>query len=263
MINLNKTKIFQNPFPILVVENFFEDNFLDLLLKEFPKNEEFIFFKKTMVNRRFLSNDNPDFYNYINKNKNWSKFYKLINSSDFYKKILNLLLVDKNFFNKITEVPFHKNLYKKDKFNFNLSYYLREMTQQMPRNRLVNYLRKYTKKIINKNNKNKNHIYLRFDISSASNGYHREPHTDSDGTIFAFLVYLEDQKNIGGSGGELIIHDKDLKISKIFTPKKNKAIFFLSNQSSYHSVSKIIDAKGRRNFIYGGYSSVNKNIWSN
>ena len=48
-----------------------------------------------MVNRHFLSNENPDFYNYINKNKSWLEFYKNVNSKEFFDKIINLL-VDKN-----------------------------------------------------------------------------------------------------------------------------------------------------------------------
>ena len=53
-----------------------------------------------------------------------------------------------------------------------------------------------------------------------------------------------------------------MKIEKSFIPKKNKALFFLSNKNSYHSVSKIVGAQGWRKFVYGGYTSINKNIWN-
>ena len=262
MLNFKNIIKVDYPYPALIIENIFEEKFLENLVVEFPNHKEFIKYKKTMVNRRFLSNDNPDFYNYINKNHNWHEFYQYINSSETYKKILKLLLGDKNTFEKeFYNLKFYKEFYKKNKLSFNFSFILRELVQKIPRNRLSDFIRYFSKKIIYKKN-SQNGNYLRFDISAASNGYFREPHRDSDGTILAFLIYLEDQVNIGGSGGEFIVHDKNMKISKIFTPKKNKALFFLSNKNSYHSVSKIIGAKGWRKFVYGGYTSIDKNIWN-
>ena len=38
----------------------------------------------------------------------------------------------------------------------------------------------------------------------------KTPHTDSDGTLIAFLIYLEDKNEIGGSGGGTIINDNIL-----------------------------------------------------
>ena len=128
--------------------------------------------------------------------------------------------------------------------------------------KFFNFLRKHTKQLFYKDYTENKGVYLRFDISSASNGYFRLPHTDSDGTIFAFLVYLEDQINIGGDGGEFVINDKNLNTFKSIKPKKNKALFFLSNTESFHSVSKISNAKGWRKFIYGGFTSTDKKIWS-
>ena len=53
-----------------------------------------------MINRRFLSNDNPDFYNYINKNISWYEFYHYINSSEFYKKILSIKGANQEFYDQ-------------------------------------------------------------------------------------------------------------------------------------------------------------------
>ena len=89
MLNFKNINKINYPYPILIIENFFDEKFLEKLLVEFPNHNEFIKYKKTMINRRFLSNDNPDFYNYINKNISWYEFYHYINSSEFYKKILS------------------------------------------------------------------------------------------------------------------------------------------------------------------------------
>lgn len=262
MINFKKTEKFQQPYPFIIIEDFFDEDFLSDILGEFPKHNEFINFKKTMINRRFLSNDNPDFYNYINKKNFWFKFYKKINNYSFYKNILDLLLDGDKQYYKFYKLPFFEDFHKKNKIKFNLNYYLQEITQIIPRIKFFNFFRKLTKKILYKKNVQNSGVYLRFDISSASNGYFRSSHTDSDGTILAFLVYLEDQVNIGGTGGDFIINDdKSNKIMSI-APKKNKAFFFLSNNKSFHSVSKIINASGWRKFIYGGFTCTDKNIWS-
>lgn len=260
MINLKKVKKLDYPYPIIIVDNFIDEKFLNKILNEFPKNDEFIKFKKTMVNRRFLSNDNPDFYNYINKNKYWFELYNTVNNYEFYEKIINLLIND-NSNNKLINMPFFKNFYRKNKIKFNLSYYLREIIQKIPRINFLNYLRKISKNFLYKNEDNSG-VYLRFDISSASNGYFRTPHKDSDGTIFAFLIYLEDQINIGGSGGDFVINDRKFEVFQSIKPQKNRAIFFLSNKNSFHSVSEMKNAIGWRKFVYGGFTSVDKLIWS-
>ena len=144
---------------------------------------------------------------------------------------------------------------------FNLNHYLKELTQITPRNSFFNFFREITKKITYKK-KTKNSCFLRFDISSASNGYRRNPHKDSDGTIIAFLIYLEDKSKIGGIGGDFIINDNLFNKIEVLEPKKNKAVFFLSNNNSFHSVSEMKLANGWRKFIYGGFTSLDKLIWS-
>lgn len=261
MFNLDKYEKFTTPYPVLIVDNFFDKNFLENLINEFPKTSQFMNFKKTMVNRRFLSNDNPKFFEYIKDNKFWLKFYETINCNDFYHQVLNLLVTknENNF--KLFDQPYLSDFNRMNLIKFNLSYYFRELTQKIPRNKFFNVSRKIVKKILYNRKKNQDSIYLRFDISSASNGYFRSPHRDSDGTILAFLVYLEDQINIGGKGGDFIINDSQFNIFKSIKPKKNKALFFLSNEKSYHSVSKICNAIGWRKFIYGGFTSTCKNLW--
>lgn len=262
MINFSKSKKINHPYPILIIEDFFEEHCLKKIIEEFPSFNKFIKFKKTMVNRRFLSNENPDFFSYINKNKTWEEFYKIVNSKEFYSKILNLLVDDSSKeYSKFSNLIYNEQLNKKNKIMFNLNHYLKELTQITPRNSFFNFFREITKKITY-NKKTKNSCFLRFDISSASNGYRRNPHKDSDGTIIAFLIYLEDKSKIGGIGGDFIINDNLFNKIEVLEPKKNKAVFFLSNNNSFHSVSEMKLANGWRKFIYGGFTSLDKLIWS-
>ena len=93
MINLTKYDKYDYPFPFIVIENFFDQIFLQNILNEFPKKEQIINFKKTMVNRRFLSNDNPNFYDYL-KQKNNMKINiskKKLNKNKIIKLFLNTL----------------------------------------------------------------------------------------------------------------------------------------------------------------------------
>jgi len=263
MINIENFKKLDKPYPLAIIDNFFEDNYLNNITNEFPSFDDFIKFKKTMVNRRILSNENPDFYKFIKKNKSWIKFYEIINSQNFFYKILKILIENNSYeYKKFLKLNFNKEFNQKKKIKFNLFFYFREFIQKIPRNIFTNYFRHLIKKILYKKNVGQNNFYLRFDISSASNGYKRTPHTDSDGTLIAFLIYLEDKSKIGGSGGNFIINDNNYNIVREIEPKKNRAIFFLSNKDSLHSVSEMKNALGWRKFVYGGFTSVDKLFWS-
>lgn len=263
MINIESFEKLNQPYPIVIVDNFFDDNYLKKITDEFPSFADFIKFKKTMINRHILSNENPDFYEFIENNKSWIKFYEMINSQSFFNRILKILTKnDSDEYKKFLELNFKKKYNQKKKISFNLFFYFRELIQKIPRNILTNFFRNQTKKILYKKKDGQKSFYLRFDISSASNGYMRTPHTDSDGTLIAFLIYLEDKNEIGGSGGNFIINDNNLNNVREIEPKKNRAVFFLSNKNSFHSVSEMKNAIGWRKFVYGGFTSVDKLIWS-
>tara|TARA_E500000178_G_scaffold329558_1_gene360588 strand:+ start:1145 stop:1945 length:801 start_codon:yes stop_codon:yes gene_type:complete len=263
MINIENFEKLDQPYPIAIVDDFFNDNDLNKITNEFPSYDDFTKFKKTMVNRHILSNENPEFYKFIEINKSWVKFYEIINSHNFFLRILKILTGNNSYeYKKFLELNFNKEFNQKKKIRFNLFFYFRELIQKIPRNIFTNFLRNLTKKILYKKNDGRNSFYLRFDISSASNGYKRTPHTDSDGTLIAFLIYLEDKNKIGGSGGNFIINDKNLNKVREIEPKKNRAVFFLSNKNSFHSVSEMKNAIGWRKFVYGGFTSVDKLIWS-
>ena len=146
MINLTKYDKYDYPFPFIVIENFFDQIFLQNILNEFPKKEQIINFKKTMVNRRFLSNDNPHFYDYLKKNNFWFEFYNRINKFEFYEDVLNLLLENNEHNQKLYTFNYHNNFYKKNWLKFNISYFLKEITQRIPNTNFFDFFRKKNKK---------------------------------------------------------------------------------------------------------------------
>ncbi len=116
MINIENFEKLDQPYPIAIVDNFFDDNDLNKITKEFPSYDDFIKFKKTMVNRRILSNENPEFYKFIEKNKSWIKFYEIINSHNFFHKILKILIENNSYEYKIfSELNFNKEFNQKKK----------------------------------------------------------------------------------------------------------------------------------------------------
>jgi hypothetical protein len=148
MINFKKLKKINKPYPILIIDDFFEDKFLKESINQFPEYSNFIKYKRVMGNRRYLSNDNPEFFEYLNNNKFWLNFYQKINSEKFYKKVLSHLLNDKyKLKKKLYNLKFNKNFYKKNKFLFNFIFYLKEFYKLVPKNKLTNILKKLIKNL--------------------------------------------------------------------------------------------------------------------
>ena len=115
--------------------------------------------------------------------------------------------------------------------------------------------------------------FTHIDWSSATDGYVREIHRDTDKRIWNFLIFFNDKD---WDGGDFLIHssdkavgnlphqiwDKDaLPIHKTVEAKKNLGLFFLSTPNSYHSVSKQFNTRSPRKFIYGSYSYQNGDVF--
>lgn len=119
------------------------------------------------------------------------------------------------------------------------------------------------------------------DYSFSSNGYGREIHRDSDNRLIVILLYLN---TLGKDteGGDLEIYKKN-KDNKNFPPQPNKEdcelqykikprrgriLMFINQFNSYHGVSKMLNDKHGRHFLYGGFTYpssifINKTRFSN
>lgn len=221
MINFEKAKIFDYPFPYMVVENCFEEDTLDKLITEFP---DVWGQATTMGGRRNIQvitdgPTSPMFHTWIKKSPTWKQFYDWI-----YDDLVFHHIIDN---------------YKED-------------------------LGKWAS-IINENHSLNKDCFLHIDWSLSGNGYVREIHRDKDKRIWNFLIFFNDKD---WDGGDFLIHSSDEKVGKLdrqlfgeslpiyktIEAKKNLGIFFLSTPDSYHSVSKQLNTKTKRKFIYGSYS---------
>lgn len=105
-----------------------------------------------------------------------------------------------------------------------------------------------------------------YDASSASNGYSREIHRDSDARIFVFLLYLNQvRESEGSSGGDLCLHKfsapggeklaqpdvVDAPIALSIEPAAGTLVFFENDEDALHSVTRMSGIVGERFFIYG------------
>jgi hypothetical protein len=115
--------------------------------------------------------------------------------------------------------------------------------------------------------------FTHIDWSSATDGYVREIHRDTNKRIWNFLIFFNDKD---WEGGDFLIHSSDslseldrqiwdlnaLPVHKTIEAKKNKGVFFLSTPDSYHSVSKQFNTNNPRKFIYGAYSYKNGDVFN-
>ena len=105
----------------------------------------------------------------------------------------------------------------------------------------------------------KENYYLDYDISIGDNGYSREVHRDTDERLLVILFSFNDSNH---DGGEICFYHTNedsnkaqqypTNVKKVITEdhKKNKAVIFLSNRVSYHSVNEISNCFIPRKFIY-------------
>lgn len=126
--------------------------------------------------------------------------------------------------------------------------------------------------VISKDSSLNTDCFLHVDWSSATDGYVREIHRDTDKRIWNFLIFFNDKD---WEGGDFLIHSSDrqnmlphqiwqegaLPIHDTIQAKKNRGLFFLSTPDSYHSVSKQFNTNSPRKFIYGSYSYRNGDVF--
>lgn len=252
------------------------DNFIDKkLCKKLIKEADFIK-NKTQIHggRKFLSSTDIEFYNLLNKSKYWRNLVNQINSEKFLKFCLNKFnLEEKNF--SLVNFFKYKNLSNTIKSFKRLS---STETRLIPTKNLFLYtLNRLYRDILRKVIFSKifypykSAVELLFDYSKAGNGYSREIHRDSDNRLVVFILYLNSpSKTDNYKGGNFDIYklikgknvpfpDKNnCKKIKSIKPKPGQLIIFLNDNNSFHGVEKMKNHSQLRDFIYGGFTLLNK-----
>jgi len=224
MINFDEATSTNYPFPYMVVDNCFDDETLKNLTKELPdvSTEGTV-----MGGRKKMNSSSPRFNQWLNTAPTWKQFYEYLNNDSVFHSIIDY--------------------YEED-------------------------LKKWDS-VISKDCSLSTDCFTHIDWSSASDGYVREIHRDTDKRIWNFLIFFNDKD---WDGGDFLIHSSDdengtlphqiwdknqLPVYKTFEAKKNRGLFFLSTPDSYHSVSKQLNTKTPRKFIYGSYSYRNGDVF--
>ena len=240
---------YSEPFPILVFENFLNQKEAEDAINSI-NNEKFD--EKVNEGRNNIRKGTKSFENTI-KNKNiLSELYSFFNNKEVFENLLlKLEKVSKSSKNdfKINNKPNHfkNNFYEYKKKVHNKNFF----------KKILNYV---NKKIFK--NYNYNSFYFEINFSMAEKGYKLKTHRDKESRMVVFLLYLN---KLNEEGGSFEVYSKknddNFVLERKFNPESGKLIVFLSNPLSYHNVEEITDAKSKRFFCYGGYTSLNNIIW--
>ena len=242
MINKNYTKkIYNKPFPYIIFENFFEKDYFDKIIKDFPKIQTFEK-EKNNVGRMHHDITNGDkIYDNLVKN---SDTYKKMHEFVYSKSFINLFL---DFFKDQILENFNNKSLLHNPFDFEIIEDPYEGTKVVDKNSL--------------SNKEKKNIYSRIDIGVGKKNYGLKTggggiHVDNPQRLISLLFYCGGYSHM--KGGEHRIWKEEngkMILEKVITPKPNMMIASLQTNKSYHDVNPIVEIEGTRNAFYLAISS--------
>ncbi len=230
------------------------------------------------------------FNDLLNKSNAWKKLTRIFSNKCFkfinneLKNIQNLSEISKSSIDelKLTELKKDENykVFSKLKFgDFNkrysnmLEYKIGSVSpHKLLSISLIRILDTYLRRLISLKDYilGKKPLMPLFDYSFSSNGYGREIHRDSDNRLIVVLLYLNDLDQ-SSLGGDLEIYKikkekvkqniyppqpnkKDCDLEYLIKPKRGRLVMFVNQFNSYHGVSKMLNDKKGRHFIYGGFT---------
>lgn len=231
MMNLNKYKVYYEPFPHIVFEDVFDQVFYYKICNEFPKIEKLEALKNKIKNEekqeKFIFDNSTtkqnEFLNFIKNNYNTKLLYSYITSEKFNIQINEILLenhIDIGISNALKKKSFKKKIFQ---FLFNM----------------------------------KISTTVEFSIMKSNSGF-LKPHTDGSNKIFSFVIpIIDDEKilkarNIGTSIRIAIDNKYKYNLQNKTVPfeltqeireiafKKNQLLLLIKTHNSLHSVGPII-----------------------
>ena len=237
-----KIKKVSDPFPYIVIDNFFTDKFFLELEKNFPLARDFT---TNNVGRMHGDTTHGD-----------RLYKKLLERSEIYHELHNWVYSDKF-------IKYFVNLFSNDLENqIDLVSNPKEfdiMSKPIEVGKVFN-INNFQKKNL------KPYLYSRLDLGYGKKNYGistggRGPHIDNPQRLISILIYVGGFKNI--IGGEHRTYEKtpnNLKVFESIKPIRNRVIASLQNNDAFHDVNPVVEIDGQRNAFYLAISS-SKKIW--
>ena len=229
MINFEQGKYYSYPYPYMVMEECFEQDILENLIKEYPDVSDV---GSVMGGRKQMGThggqNTTKCERWLQTVPTWNRFYNWLNSDSNLHSILGY------YEDQLTN--WQSNVDQNSSFNTDCfthvdwssatDGYKREIHTDSSK-RIWNFL-----------------IFF----------------NDKDWEGGDFLIHSSDDldRNLPS---QVFDNKTKVPVHKTFEAKKNRGIFFLSTPESYHSVSEQINTKTPRKFIYGSYSYRNGDVF--
>jgi len=246
---LNPDRIIEkstDPFPHVVIKNFFDKDFYDKLENEFPKKDAFINHKNNVGRMHYDTTFGHDLYqNVLRKSSAYNELHNYIYSNKFIETFLDI-------FNKDIDNEINKDFLKINVKKLVLDSKPFEVGKI------------YNKQSFKK--KENSFLYPRLDIGMGEKGYGIKTggsgiHIDNPQRLISILFYVGGFSKIEGGEHRLWkVNDKKVQIAKEIKPNSNLLIASLQNNISYHDVNPITEITGTRNAFYIAISCSNP-IW--
>jgi hypothetical protein len=223
MINFSERNSTDYPFPIIEVENCFDEETLENLIQEFPNvsSEDTV-----MGGRKKMHTSSPNFPKWIDTAPTWKKFYEYLNDDSVFHTIMDYYGEDllKWGSNVTKNSSLSSDCFLHIDWSVANDGYVREIHRDTDR-RIWNFV-----------------IFF----------------NDKDWEGGDFVIHSSDSMT---RLDQRLWKENALPIHQTVEAKKNKGIFFLSTPDSYHSVSKQFNTNTPRKFIYGSYSLRNGDVF--
>lgn len=223
---VQKSEIFTEPFPHLIIKDPIDDEVCLQLISEFPDLETVTKGANYASNERF-SYSTVDILGNDQITPLWQEFVKVHTSQFFLEEIINL------FAEEILQIypDFEQNIGKLAQ----LSAGIRNIDDFSPKNVLLDAQICVNTPVVN--------------YPSSVRG----PHVDNANKLFAGLYYLRDPRDTNSTGGNLEIHrykyqnyrfskrqfinNEDVEVVKTIKYERNVLVFLLNSEMSLHGVT--------------------------
>jgi len=238
MINFKNAKLYNYPYDHIVIDDCFEQDIFNNLIKEWPGKLIEEKANTVMGGRRQIANSasQKDTWKWLESTTTWNEFHNYIDSDEMLA-------------------------YFKDKFKSSMEHWGCTLTDELISNeKMFTHIDwseagdGYVREVHADSQKRFMNFLIFFNDKNWSGG--------------DFIVHSSDEVETyhqPRGGAPKLYNEEPVKIHSIIPAKANRAVFFLSSPNSLHSVTKQYETKEFRKFIYGAYSSRNKStpVFSN